>query len=158
VHTLARSAPVRLRIPAIGVDGRLQRLGRSADGNTVALPAPDRAGWYSQSSTPGQAGPTVVVGYIAGPHGAGVFAHLARLRPHSRVSLTRADGRTVVFEVDTIAHYPANHLPVQKVYGNTADSVLRIVTCGGKLHRNDAAGNVVVYAHELRVLPRPQAR
>ncbi|MFJ6565192.1 sortase domain-bontaining protein [Streptomyces sp. NPDC091412] len=80
---LRRSVPVRLRIPAIGVDTPLLSLGLEPDG-TVQVPpvtAHDQAGWYRYSPTPGQVGPSVVLGHVTvGSYGDGVFRHLDRLR------------------------------------------------------------------------------
>jgi len=54
------AAPVRLRIRALRIDSRLQRLGLRNDG-TVAVPRrTDVAGWYEQGPRPGQAGPAVM--------------------------------------------------------------------------------------------------
>ena len=55
VRAVGRSAPVRLRIPAIGVDTPVMRLGLAPD-RTVEVPPVtdhDQAGWYEQSPTPG---------------------------------------------------------------------------------------------------------
>ncbi|MGO4424999.1 sortase, partial [Streptomyces sp. MCAF7] len=78
-RSLGRSVPVRLLIPAIGVDTSVMRLGLAADG-TVQVPpiaAHDRAGWYRHSPTPGQVGPSVILGHVTvGAYGDGVFRHL----------------------------------------------------------------------------------
>ena len=61
--SLARSVPVAVRIPAIGVDSKLLRLGLNADG-TVQVPSirtsAGRAAWYKYSATPGQIGSSVI--------------------------------------------------------------------------------------------------
>src|SRR5947208_999771 len=56
---LARSEPVKIRIPAIGVNARVMKLGKNPDG-TVQVPplaARNMAGWYRYGPAPGQPGP-----------------------------------------------------------------------------------------------------
>jgi len=148
---LTRSEAVRVTIPAIGVDGGLQSLGLSADHKTMQLPGPTRAGWFTQAATPGETGPTIVVGYIASRHGPGVFSRLNALKVGSRVELRRADGKVVVYGVDQVATYSANNFPTTKVYGPTEAPTLRLITCGGLLRKGAPMGNVVVYGHQVAV-------
>src|SRR5262245_23123276 len=56
-----RSPPVRIRIPAIGVDSSITRLGLAPDG-TIEVPNDARlAGWYTRGPAPGDAGPAVIL-------------------------------------------------------------------------------------------------
>jgi len=148
---LTRSEAVRLTIPAIGVDGGLQSLGLNADHKTMQLPGPARAGWYKQGATPGETGPTIVVGYIASQRGPGVFSHLNALKVGSRVELRRADGQVVIYGVDQVATYSAKNFPTTKVYAPTQVPTLRLITCGGLLRQGAPMGNVVVYGHQVAV-------
>ena len=148
---LPRSQAVRLTISAIGVDGKLERLGLSADRKTMQLPAAKVAGWYEQGATPGETGPTVVVGYIASRHGPGVFARLGALKVGARVELRRADGKIVVYGVDQVVAYSSKTFPATKVYAPTPLPTLRLITCGGLLRPGAPVGNVVVYGHQVGV-------
>jgi sortase (surface protein transpeptidase) len=148
---LGRSPAVRLRIPAIGVNGALQSLALDTTRQTMQLPKPAGAGWYAPGAAPGEVGPTIIVGYIAGSAGPGVFVRLGALKVGARVDVRRADGKDVVYRVDEIASYSAKAFPVSKVYARTAQPTLRLITCGGVLRRGQAAGNVVVYGHQLSV-------
>jgi sortase (surface protein transpeptidase) len=149
---LSRSTPVRLTIPTIGVDGGLQRLGLDADKRTMRLPSiPATAGWYEEGPTPGEVGPTIIVGYIASPQGAGVFHRLSGLKAGARITVQRADTKIVTYQVDQIANYPVNKLPSTKVYGRTAQPALRLITCGGTLRPGQPVGNVVVFARQIAV-------
>lgn len=148
---MARSLPVRLRIPSIGVDTAVMSLGLAPDG-TVAVPpiaANAPAGWYDGSPTPGELGPSVVLGHVTvGRYGDGVFVRLARMRPGDRVSVTRRDGSVAVFAVDSVQTVPKSRFPTREVYGNVDHPALRLITCGGA--RLSGGGgytdNVIVYA------------
>jgi len=148
---MPRSVPERLRIPAIGVDTSVMALGLAADG-TVRVPpiaAHSPAGWYDGSPTPGQLGPSVILGHVTvGSFGDGVFLHLKRLRPGDRVSVVRKDGSVATFAVDSVQTVGKSHFPTTAVYGNVDHPALRLITCGGTQISGGGGypDNVIVYA------------
>lgn len=146
---LARSNPVRLQIPDIGVDTPIVPLGLAADG-TVGVPpieANSPAGWYDGSPTPGQTGPSVILGHVTvGQFGDGVFRQLSRLRPGSRVLVRLQDGAQAAFTVDSVRTVAKNQFPTQDVYGNVNRPELRLITCGGPRTGDGYLDNVVVFA------------
>lgn len=147
---LTRSTPVQVAIPAIGVRARLIRLGRETDGSVQVPPAdrPDEAGWYEGGPTPGERGPSVILGHVDSARGAAVFYELGRLRPGNRVEVDRADGRTAVFTVQSVERVSKDHFPTQRVYGPLDHPGLRLVTCGGSFDRTERSyrDNIIVYA------------
>jgi len=148
---LPASQPVQLEVPAIGVTSDLLDLGLNPDG-TVEVPplAKDsKAGWYRDSPTPGEVGPSVILGHVdSAEYGPGVFFKLGALRPGDQISVTRADASTAVFRVDRVASYPKDAFPTLEVYGNTDDAELRLITCGGDFDpaARSYLSNIVVYA------------
>ena len=127
--------PVRLRIPAAGVDTALVRLGRAADGS-IEVPAQfDVAGWYDEGPRPGQPGPAVVLGHVDSRTGPAVFFRVAALPRDAQVLVDRADGSTVVFRVSGTQRVPKVEFPTDRVYGPTLEPSLRLVTCGGSFDR-----------------------
>ncbi|MFF8593038.1 class F sortase [Streptomyces sp. NPDC015220] len=146
---LARSAPVRLRIPDIGVDTPLMGLGLAPD-RTVQVPpvrAHSPAGWYRGSPTPGQLGPSVILGHVTvGRYGDGVFVRLARLRPGARVVVRLQDGASATFTVDAVRTVAKDRFPTREVYGDTDRPELRLITCGGARSGDGYLDNVIVFA------------
>lgn len=141
--------PVRLLIPAIGVDEALYGVGLKPDG---AMQTPDfgDAGWYDRGPRPGARGPAVIVAHVHGPAGDDVFAGLARLQPGDRVTVRRTDG-TSVFVVDSVEQSRKEALPTDRIWNDTNRAELRLITCGGT---PDPAtrmypDNTVVYAHAV---------
>ncbi|MEU1555205.1 class F sortase [Streptomyces scabiei] len=149
VRPLGRSVPVRLLIPGIGVDTPLIRLGLAPDG-TVEVPpitAHDRAGWYEHSPTPGQTGPSVILGHVTvGRHGDGVFRRLATLRRGERIEARLENGTAPRFTVDAVTTVAKSAFPTDEVYGNVARPALRLVTCGGPRTGSEYRDNVIVFA------------
>ncbi len=151
--TLPRSKPTRLTIPAIGIDhARLAAYGTNSH-REVAIPEATGgvpAGWYTGSPTPGQLGPSVIVGHIdSAADGPSIFYHLSRLRAGDTVRITRADHTVAVFTVDSLETYPKNAFPTAKVYGNINHAGLRLISCTGRFdpHWGHYEDNLVVYAH-----------
>lgn len=148
---MGASTPVTLSIDSIGVRTDLLHLGLRENGS---LEVPEDTGngapasWYNDSPTPGERGPSVVLGHVNSPNGrGGVFADLRSLTPGTEISVSRADGSTAVFTVDRGALYRKNEFPTLEVYGNTAGAELRLITCDGY---DPATGlfddNYVIYA------------
>jgi len=132
--SLARSAPVSVRIPAIGVSSRLLHLGLNPDG-TVAVPSIQTsaglAAWYKYSATPGQIGSSVIEGHVDSARGPAVFFRLGALRPGNRIEVTLADGVTAVFRVTGVREYDKSGFPARTIYGAAGFAALRLITCGG---------------------------
>jgi hypothetical protein len=148
---LAASAPTNLSIPSIGVSSNLLRLGLNSD-HTVQVPPQSpkaQAGWFSDSPTPGQLGPSILLGHVdSAKYGPGVFFKLGALKPGATVTVTRADHTAAVFHIERVVSYSKNDFPTFDVYGNTDHAALRLVTCGGKfdLSKHSYENNIVAYA------------
>ncbi|WP_026532194.1 class F sortase [Arthrobacter sp. H41] len=147
---LPASAPVSFTIPAIDAGSELLSLGLRENGSLEVPPdgpgAP--ASWYNDSPTPGERGPAVLLGHVnATDGGPGVFADLRSLEAGDTIEVAREDGTTATFIFDRGEQYPKDEFPTQTVYGNTAGSELRLITCDGY---NPDTGqfddNYVVYA------------
>jgi sortase (surface protein transpeptidase) len=142
---------MRLDAPSIGVHTSLIKLGLNPD-HTIEVPplGSDAAGWFTASPSPGQIGPSIILGHVDSISGPSVFFRLGALRPGDRVAVERADGITVVFRVDRVARYPKSRFPTALVYGNTSDPQLRLITCGGRFDRSRRSyvDNIVVYASQ----------
>ncbi|QCB23610.1 class F sortase [Streptomyces sp. SS52] len=149
VRPLARSVPVGLRIPAIGVDTPVMRLGLAADGTVEVPPVTedDVAGWYRHSPTPGRTGPSVLLGHVTvGSHGDGVFRRLARLHRGDRVEARLANGTVAGFAVTEVRTVAKADFPTDDVYGDVDRPELRLITCGGPRSGEEYRDNVIVFA------------
>jgi hypothetical protein len=151
---LARSRPVSISIPAIGVTSRLQYVGLNSDGTIQVPPLNDppltnEAAWYKYSATPGQPGPSVIEGHVDSAEGGpSVFYRLGALKPGDLVDVILADRQVAIFKVTAVRRYPKSQFPASTVYGFTSYAALRLITCGGSF--DDQSGhytaNVVAFA------------
>ena len=148
---MSASRPTEVRLPAIDVESSLQGLGLDSAGR-LEVPEGDRydeAGWYTGSPTPGETGPSVLLGHVTGSgHDPSVFFDLGATKVGDRIEVDREDGSTAVFEVTKVRQYPKDDFPRAAVYGATSDPELRVITCGGTYDESARRhlSNVVVYA------------
>ncbi|MGQ0846716.1 MAG: class F sortase [Sporichthyaceae bacterium] len=156
-----RSPATHLSFPRMRIDTELMVLDLNPDG-TVAVPPDDLgapAGWYGRGVSPGEVGPTVLLGHVDTKAGPGVFYGLGATRVGDRMSVRRADGRVVDYEVQRVSSYPQTAFPTEEVYGSTPGSELRLITCGGRFDRARGGyqDNIVVFATMVGTPSAPTA-
>ena len=155
---LARSVPVVLDIPAIGLLAPLTSLGLNPDG-TVQVPSEwQEPGWYRLGPTPGQLGAAVILGHVDSVTGPAVFFRLGALRPGEMVNVTLADGVVAHFVVDAIDIYPKSSFPARSIYeASPGRATLQLVTCTGVFDASTHhyLSNLVVYTSLSSVTPSP---
>ncbi|WP_063784904.1 class F sortase [Streptomyces sp. TP-A0356] len=160
-QALPRSVPKRIVIPQIAVDAPFTELSLGATGQLNPPPVNDKnlVGWFKDGASPGERGASIVVGHIDTKTGPAVFVLLRTLKPGSTVDITRADGVIVRFRVDSVGTFSKAAFPDDRVYADTPNPQLRLITCGGNYNRgvHDYEANVVVFAH-LDSVKRPRDR
>lgn len=145
--SLARSAPILLRIPRIDVATSFAGALGLNDDNTVEVPSSyEEVGWYKYGPTPGEIGPAVVLGHVDSYQGPAVFYRLGQLEAGDLIYVDRADGSTVTFRVTSLERHPQSDFPTAKVYSDIPYAGLRLITCTGTYDRN-----VLRYTHNLVV-------
>jgi sortase (surface protein transpeptidase) len=145
---MAASTPVRIRIPAIGVDSGLMDLGLQSDGSLEVPPEGFPAGWYTGAPTPGELGPAIIAGHVDWNGSPGVFFALRDLTPGAEIAVERKDGSTAVFRVSSVEQFPKGEFPTDAVYADIDHAGLRLITCGGSFDRQARSyeDNIVVFA------------
>jgi hypothetical protein len=152
---IARSVPVQLSIPAIGVSNATVVPEGTTDGSLdvppLSGPQAYDVGWWDGGNTPGQDGPAVLVSHVnSAAMGNLTFAHLDEMKPGEEAEITLADGATVWFTVTGTQEVSKTAFPTEAVYGPTQGPTLRLITCGGPF--DSATGhyldNFIVYANE----------
>jgi LPXTG-site transpeptidase (sortase) family protein len=147
--TSRTSLPVRLVVPAIGVDSALEPLHRLPSGSLQSPRAWQVAGWYADGVRPGDQGPAVIAGHVDSVSGPAVFYQLRDLHEGDSVYIRQQDRHVLRFIVDSLQIYPKNVFPTLAVYGPTPEADLRLITCTGEfdwVHHN-YLDNLVVSAH-----------
>ena len=125
------AVPVRLLIPAIGVNSGLEPLGLLPDDTLEPPHEWGVAGWYADGIRPGDPGPAVIAGHVDSRNGPAVFFRLRELHAGAITIVRTSDGRALRFVVDSVRQYPKATFPTALVYGPTPLPELRLVTCTG---------------------------
>ena len=141
-------APVRVRVPGIGLDAAVRPVGVGAE-RQMRLPDDPRVlGWYRFGPAPGGEGSVVLAGHVdSRRYGVGPLAALQTVGVGDRVEVVTGPGRVRTYRVDSIERFDRQALPAE-VFARTGPERLRVVTCTGSFVP-DAGGyqqNLVVTA------------
>jgi len=124
--------PVRLRIPALGVNALVQHVGITESGAMATPKGFQDAGWYKYGVTPGGSGSAVIAGHVDNGLGlAGVFSRLHELREGDEIFVVRADGSDVRFLVSGKRSYPHDAAPTDIIFNPAGSPRLNLITCEG---------------------------
>ncbi|MER7486322.1 class F sortase [Streptomyces sp. NPDC126497] len=148
---LPRSEPTRLLIPAIDVDAPFTDLAIDGKGRLEPPPPDDTnlVGWYAKGVSPGERGTAIIAGHVDTTTSPAVFARLGELEKGDRFRVLRADGSRATFVVDETESFEKDDFPDERVYADTPDAQVRLITCAGDYDHaaKDYTENLVVFAH-----------
>ncbi len=123
--------PLRLRIPRIEIDAKVQNVGITKRGN-MATPNNYRdVGWFKYGAVPGERGNAIVAGHVDnGLTLPGVFADLEDLKRGDLIYVDTVGGDTVRFRVTNMETYDYT-AKVEEIWQGELDSKLILITCTG---------------------------
>ncbi|MEV4312474.1 sortase [Actinocrispum sp. NPDC049592] len=142
----AVAGPVRVRVPAVGVDGPVVGMGVDAKGVLVPPANFGDVGWFGVR--PGEVGPAVLAGHVDSRSGPAVFFRLRDVRIGDQVVVDRVDGSSVSFTVVSVIRVAKTAFPTADVYSPVPVPTLRLVTCGGSFDHSVRSyrDNIIVEA------------
>ena len=148
-----RTAPVRLAVPARGVDPAVDPVGVEPDGQ-MAIPADvDRVGWYRFGPAPGDDGSAVIAGHVDDrDQGLGAMAPLRDATVGDEVVVTDAAGTPSRWRVVSREVIQKQVLPLDRLFAREGPPRLTLITCGGPFLAEFGSyrDNVVVVAEPVR--------
>jgi LPXTG-site transpeptidase (sortase) family protein len=126
------SPPVRLVIPSLSINAKVQQVGLNAKGE-MGIPTNFKdVGWYKYGTVPGQLGSAVIDGHIDNALALpGVFKHLEDIKKGDDVYVVANDGTTLRFVVSEVATYPYTDGPTEHIFGANDVARLNLITCTG---------------------------
>jgi hypothetical protein len=146
--------PVRLSVPARGIEAPVDPVGVEPAGEMTLPEDVDRVGWYRFGPTPGAAeGAAVVAGHVDdAEQGLGALAPLRETEPGDEVVVEAADGSTTRWTVTSRDTIDKPGVPLGDLFARTGAPRLVLITCGGPFDAElrSYRDNVVVVAE-----PRP---
>ncbi len=147
VANASRSAPVRVSIPRIGIDGPIVPVGIAAD-RQLDVPFAETAGWYQHSSLPSERGASVVAAHVDFGGQPGLFFNLRLAVVGDLIHLENPDGSNLTYKVSDVVLYDKSDLPSEDLFRSGGEHALHLVTCGGTFDSlaRSYRGNQVVTA------------
>lgn len=126
------SPPVKLTIPALGVEATVEAVGQDEDGAMSVPTHPDDVAWYAGSPGMGVPGNVVLAAHVNWDNRPRPFSQLHALRPGAAVQVIDADGRGFEYVVAQSYWVRAEGAPVDEIFAPTPSPVLTLITCGGE--------------------------
>lgn len=147
-YSMPHSIPVKLEAPSIGLQANLITTTITPTGELAVPESTVEGAWYDLSPTPGELGPSVIVGHVSSYYGDAVFAALHQIVPSADIWVQRADGSRAQFRVEKVIAYPQDAFPTEEVYGAIEYAGLRLITCAGRYnyHTGRYTDNTIVFA------------
>ncbi len=150
----ARTAPEDgyvISVPKIEMSSTLIPLGLNPD-KTIQVPPLDQveqAGYYDKGPKPGDKGPAVILCHVNGGGKPGCGARFADLANGDKIELSTPDGGAT-FEVYDKVTVDKASFPTSRVYSDTPDAELRLITCGpGAVVSRDYVNQTIVFARKV---------
>lgn len=124
--------PIRIKIPKIGVDTTLERVGLASDG-TVGIPSyPSNAAWFELSPRPGEKGNAIITGHFGWKNGIpAVFDNLYKLNRGDKIYIEDETGTSTVFIVRESKRYDPKTSASLVFISTDERSHLNLITCEG---------------------------
>jgi sortase (surface protein transpeptidase) len=126
--------PARLRVPAIGVDARVEAVGLDAQGRMATPSGANTVAWYQPGATPGDVGDAVIAGHLDWTSGPAVFWYLGKLHRGDDVVVVRTNGSEIHFIVDGTSMMPYD-APTDGLFTRNGPPALTLITCAGSWDR-----------------------
>lgn len=142
-----RVRPASLTIGDLDLSGPIRTVGLRTDG-ALEVPGASEIGWYRYGAAPGYEGATVLAAHVTWNGELGPFLKLGELEPGARVEVTLEDGTERIYEVTERTMYDKDELPRERIWRNTGDETLVLITCGGSFNPEIRRyrQNIVIYA------------
>ncbi|HEV1997708.1 MAG TPA: class F sortase, partial [Candidatus Dormibacteraeota bacterium] len=123
-------SPMRLLIPRIGVDARIEARGLDSNRNMLTPNHFQDVAWYDLGPRPGQPGNALMNGHVDWWTGSAVFTRLSDLRRGDYVIVVRRDGTRITFKVTGRQTVTAN-ARVAALFAPSSVATLTLITCTG---------------------------
>jgi LPXTG-site transpeptidase (sortase) family protein len=128
----ATEYPVRLSIPSLKIDTKVQNVGVARSGNMAPPTNFTDVGWYKYGTVPGYRGSAVFAGHVDNALAlAGVFKNLEKIRVGEAIHVTNAEGEVLKFRVTDMRLYDYNNVPTDQIFNQNDRARIRLITCSG---------------------------
>jgi LPXTG-site transpeptidase (sortase) family protein len=132
-YTVSPDRPRRITLPTIGVEGFVQQVGVDKNGSVDVPTNINLAGWFTNSSKPGDAGVSLIDGHVSGKFHPGIFKNLESLKVGDRYEVEFGDLSRRQFEVVSVQSYSVNDVTKHMLeHSPEIKKQLNLITCSGR--------------------------
>ncbi|MCR4325600.1 MAG: sortase [Patescibacteria group bacterium] len=133
---IPQGLPVRLKVPAIGVDSAIEDALITPDGRMDVPAGSKNVAWFSLGPHPGQVGSAVIGGHFGIENGVPfVFYNLDKIQVGDRVYITDDRGDTLAFVVRAIELFDRDSDATPVFTSQDGLAHLNLITCEGIWNR-----------------------
>lgn len=132
--------PVRLKIPAIGVDSVIEDALITPDGRMDVPSGTKNVAWFALGPNPGETGSAVIgghYGFYQGNTGPTVFYKLDQLKVGEKIYIVDDKGDTLAFQVRAIKLFDRNADATTVFTSSDSLAHLNLITCEGIWNKID---------------------
>lgn len=131
------STPTTIEIPKLNVTADIEQVGKDSQGRMDVPKNFLNTGWYMLGPVPGTIGNSVIAGHFDTPTGApSVFYYLGSLSKGDEIIITDENGKKRIFKVYDVENFEDASFPIQKVFGDSNNKNLNLITCAGTYDRS----------------------
>ena len=143
--------PVRIVIPAIGLDSSITAMGRDATGVMAVPKGPYGISWYNISACPGYPTNSIMAAHNTWNGTPGTFAKLHLVQPGAMVDIYYYDKTKGRFKAVSSTTYPLDSIPISVMSRTGGWTRTTLITCAGTKGAGgfDSRHVVVLQAVEL---------
>ncbi|TRZ53578.1 class F sortase [bacterium] len=129
--------PIRLKIPKINVDTKLEYVGLTSAGSVGIPEDPFNGAWFDVGPRPGEKGNAIITGHFGWKNGiSAVFDNLYKLSKGDKIYIEDAAGTTTVFVVTESRSYNPNAGASFVFISSDGKSHLNLITCEGTWNKS----------------------
>ena len=124
--------PVKLMIPALGVEAAVEAVGDAEDGTMATPTHPDDVAWYEPGVGMGVPGNAVFAAHVNWDGRLRPFGLLHKLEIGDAIQVIDERGRGYEYVVNASDWVRAEGAPLDAIFEQTAEPIVTLITCGGE--------------------------
>lgn len=139
--------PVRLVIPAINIDTKIESVGKDSIGRMDIPQFWNNVAWYRLGYAPGQTGSAVISGHFDRTDGSpAVFYDLLKLKTGDKIIVYDDKKNEHAYTVIKSVRYPFDEVPLNEIFDTYGEKRLNLITCNGAYLNGNYTERLVVYS------------
>lgn len=124
--------PIKITIPALGLEAAVEAVGQDPDGAMSAPTDPDEVAWYKLGPGMGVPGNVVLAGHVNWDGRIRTFGYLDKLGTGDVIQIIDEQGRGFEYAVESSHWVRAEGAPLEEIFAQPDEPVITLITCGGE--------------------------